>query len=533
MLANLAFSPNGSFYVSARYDQLKIWDTQTGKVRLTRTIPHGHCASIAISQDSTFIIAVAENGGGVTLWDSATGTEQGIVQPNEQSVEGTCCAFSPDGANIITTAKDGTIRIWETISGKEKSVLKHHANFLQTIAISPDGNFLVAASHEGMRMQMQNMIPEASFGSGTNNLSVWDFPTGHERSPLVSKSPPAGICAISPDASFIVSVHMVGGIIVWDAETGKYISGFQPDSLSTGIAISPDGASIITTSMNGALTLWDAKTGSEMTSIVLPDELLSVALHPYKPLAICGGKGGKLHVIDLVGVSYGPIITTPIDMGDGHVLCCPDCSKLIPLQIEWLGKTINCPERDCSGKLRVTPFKIDRPSNVRKLLKTPTKEKKTTGLLNADGLTFDQVTIQDGVTCELFTSEDTEKAKQFLLNKRITIKNYSVRIDTPHGIWGTSKDGIFLEELLPWQKDLNLEKCKGKIRQYFSEKSLLRYENGSSDNAVAMIRCGKCKNKWWDAIRPNDSTIVRCPKCNVYNNIRGKKMKKNKRGLFG
>jgi hypothetical protein len=378
MLNDCTFSPDGSFYVSAGQDGLlKIWDTETGRVRATLDVPHESLQSCAVSPDGALVVAVA-HGGSVTLWDSATGTEQEVMQHTEQLVGGTGCAFSPDGARIVSAAKDGTIKIWETATGEEQTALKHHTDFLQAVAVSPDGSFLVAASHEGMRMVFQDNLPGADFGTPSNALSMWDLETGRERPALEGSAPTVGVCAISPDASFIVSAHWGGAINVWDAKTGKLRHSFGDGSLCADCAVSPDGASVITASSGGTLKLWDARTGAERTSTVLSDDLTCVALHPHKPLAICGDIGGELHAVDLVGVSYGPIIVTPLDMGEGPVVRCPECSKLLPLQEEWLGKTITCPERGCNGKLRVNPFTVGPPVRVRKLRTEPRKAPRAT-----------------------------------------------------------------------------------------------------------------------------------------------------------
>ena len=232
MLNDCALSPDGLYYVSAGQDGiLKIWDTETGKVRMALDVPHESLQSCAVSPGGTLIVAVA-HGGAVTLWDSATGTEQEVMQHTEQLVGGTGCAFSPDGAKIVSAAKDGTIKIWETATGEEQTTLKHHTDFLEAITISPDGTFLVAASHEGMRMAFQYHAPGgADFGTSTNVLSVWDIETGRERPSLEGTTPTAGVCAISPDASFIVSAHMGGAINVWDAQTSKLKKSFGDGSL--------------------------------------------------------------------------------------------------------------------------------------------------------------------------------------------------------------------------------------------------------------------------------------------------------------
>jgi len=63
-------------------------------------------------------------------------------------------AFSPDGRKIITSDYNGTVRIWETESGKELQQLRWHeskntnffSNTVFSAVFSPDGKKIATAS---------------------------------------------------------------------------------------------------------------------------------------------------------------------------------------------------------------------------------------------------------------------------------------------------------------------------------------------------------------------------------------------------
>jgi hypothetical protein len=137
------------------------------------------------------------------------------------------------------------------------------------------------------------------------------------------------------------------------------------------------------------------------------------------------------------------------------------------------------------------------------------------------GVIFDRKMKRGQATYELYTADEAEKAKTFLLNKKVTRGFYYVEVETPNGHWGIDKDGIYLVELLPWQKKLSLGKCEGQISAWPSIHAITVESQGLADNSVAKIRCGKCEHEWWDAIRLQKATIVRCPKCLTHNKIRG------------
>lgn len=140
------------------------------------------------------------------------------------------------------------------------------------------------------------------------------------------------------------------------------------------------------------------------------------------------------------------------------------------------------------------------------------------------GVVFDRKMKNGPASYELYTSDDTEQAKTFLQSKNVTKDLYYLEVKTPNGTWGVDKDGIYLVNLLPWQKDLKLAECDGQISRWPTINATMVANQGLMDNAVAMICCGKCKHEWWDGIQLDKSTIVRCPKCKTYNKISGKKI---------
>jgi WD40 repeat protein len=55
-------------------------------------------------------------------------------------------AFSPDGATLATGSMDGTIGLWETITGHQTASLPGHMQETTDVAFSPDGRTLASLS---------------------------------------------------------------------------------------------------------------------------------------------------------------------------------------------------------------------------------------------------------------------------------------------------------------------------------------------------------------------------------------------------
>src|SRR6187551_513088 len=48
-------------------------------------------------------------------------------------------AFSPDGKTLTSASYDGTLKLWEMTTGKERATLKGHRGCVGSVAFNPDG----------------------------------------------------------------------------------------------------------------------------------------------------------------------------------------------------------------------------------------------------------------------------------------------------------------------------------------------------------------------------------------------------------
>ena len=130
------------------------------------------------------------------------------------------------------------------IEPKLETYLYGHTNRILSMAIAPNGRFLVT-------------------GSSDKSIVIWDIekqaPLGM---PLQGHSADVQDVAFSPDSKIIASASWDGTIILWDVEKqlpiGKPLQGNGNWVLS--VAFTPDGKQLISGYKNGAMIIWDITT---------------------------------------------------------------------------------------------------------------------------------------------------------------------------------------------------------------------------------------------------------------------------------
>ena len=122
-------------------------------------------------------------------------------------------------------------------------------------------------------------------------------------------------------------------------------------------------------------------------------------------------------------------------------------------------------------------------------------------------------------TYEIYRGKDPESAKAFLGMKRVDKNLYYLIVETPNGNWGLDIKGLFLERLLPWQKDIGSATVEGHTASMPDMFGLQMAAKGFNDNFVCKVGCGACRHEWVDALRYKNTTAVRCPQCKTLNKV--------------
>jgi len=160
---------------------------------------------IEFSPDGRYI-AVADARPLVTVWDvQRSELIEAIRRGQTKSghiVEGKLgprIAYNPQGTYLLIAGSDGTIRVWDMVLRKEKSILRGHVRPVASAVFLYDGSYVISASQDG-------------------SLRLWDTVTGECKSVFRSIDP-IDYMALSDDNHTLVTVNSHCSLLrIWSVD---------------------------------------------------------------------------------------------------------------------------------------------------------------------------------------------------------------------------------------------------------------------------------------------------------------------------
>jgi WD40 repeat protein len=209
--------------------------------------------AMVLSPDNHFIaIAASERNASFYLCTVRGKKHRAAVKGHSRIVRG--LSFSPDGKSLASASADGTARLWDVATLKEKRVFRHPASFLTAVTFTADGRWLVTAGG-----------PNEFAPDNIGFISVWDLGTGRLLRSWKCHKGYTTCLRLSSDGRRLYSGGRDGLVKAWDVKTGKEQASYRIFDHEVGaLAASTDGKYLaLAGDPERVIVLWDLATGRQ------------------------------------------------------------------------------------------------------------------------------------------------------------------------------------------------------------------------------------------------------------------------------
>jgi WD40 repeat protein len=286
----IAVNADTNVIVTGGEDKLAVlWDASTGHRKATSTKHLHSVVSVAVSADGKHI--ATGSGDGVTrLWDEKLKLLHNLKGHDSDVVS---IDFSADGRQLVTAGLgDEKAHVWEIVGEPWKHFeLVGHSEAINTVQFDQSGsNFIITASVD-------------------RTVRVWDSMSGRQVAHLPEHTNEVSHAAFSPNGKRIVTVGKERTVRLWDFDMTwttipRAFNETAPSmTLSNGdrIEISPKKVVIINDQIAARIALFEVvvtsdQIAAQMALKVTPSNAASVAYESRTRLVATGGEDGVVRL---------------------------------------------------------------------------------------------------------------------------------------------------------------------------------------------------------------------------------------------
>jgi WD40 repeat protein len=174
------------------------------------------------------------------------------------------------------------MKVWDVESGICLLTLEGHKEFVNTVALTPDGRRAISASND-------------------KTLKVWDLESGACLRTLEGHGYGVKVVAVTPDGRRALSASPYDTLKVWDLESGCCLKTLRSNHRQIdAVAVTPDSQlAIFGSSYDKTLDIFELESGELVANFTAEAEIEACATGPDGVTFIAGDSLGRVHFLRL------------------------------------------------------------------------------------------------------------------------------------------------------------------------------------------------------------------------------------------
>ncbi len=193
----------------------------------------GPVYGVAVTHDGSTVVSCSTDQT-VRVWDPLTGQQKSQLNGHVGAIH--AVALSPDETFAVSSGADGTLRLWDIVGGRQLKQLITYDATMYSIAVHPQGG-LIAAAGADRKVHLLDMI------------------TGTERQVMTGHSDYLHSVTFSPDGSQLMSYGYAGQLKFWNTADGKLLRENRIGRIGNTAQFSPSGKQIVVANGDGTASI--------------------------------------------------------------------------------------------------------------------------------------------------------------------------------------------------------------------------------------------------------------------------------------
>jgi cytochrome c len=289
----LAVSADGATALSGSFDSSAIrWSLAQNAAAQVLRFHDDAVNAVALLHDGRAVTGGAD--GRIAIWTEGKPQPDTVLEGHTAPI--VSLAVSPDGATLAAASWDQTVRLWPVAGGAPR-VLDGHTQNVNGVVFTPDGKSLVSAAYDlTLRIwPLDGTAPTTVIlptplsavsvaldgeiiAAGANGKVYFLTPSGEVRGEVQASPTPIISVAVSGDGALAAAAGIRGSVAVIERKERKLARTLVGPGLPVwSVVFLPDNRTMLTGGTDRMIRRWDAMTGDHVGAVAMdaPEDTLA------------------------------------------------------------------------------------------------------------------------------------------------------------------------------------------------------------------------------------------------------------------